>query len=668
MTIKALDGAINSPLRALDSKELSHIKADLSKLVTNPSMKALWVDNSGHIHQKVSVNGPLTALCYLIDLINQAINGLSNYNLYLPIVMQQEASMTGSEASKVGRLESLHAYLSVMSAKLPGHEELFVERKGQLQLMLNGLLAENHFSSLLKTAAVSAPLFEECSIADRFLRMDPLDLPATCFTRTHVEMIRRLVLSATGEQKEALSEHAARHLCAMEKQNTDPSLKIHLVYAQETVHSDDLVSAAKKYQFIPSALADKPVALAMILAGTLDHMSPFAFEVTAKLMSIKDGPEQFDGLVDRESAKINSPELQDKYFKRVLFLRQVCPKSEKLERVFENLESLAVYGGLSPFCIKELMSSGGIVRGLYTSFHDSLKLEPAERLKSLKELLPIALTLYTKSESQEVGKFIQEVVAKLFAFGSVEEARSTVNSCLADALHENGSKKLEVLLGSLLFASSLNQSNPMFEFVETVFRTVFASKDTLPAVQSLVIQLIESLKTSELPVTSLNLILLEVRNRLDVEATPALITMKELISTALTAWGKSKDTGLDTQFKRKFSEILKFPNGFATLEKLVQLKIKELSKATQEEKIFEARNYLGFYQVELSASKNPELNHLGEAIGEALESANLGRVFNGLQKPYANKAVIQELDRKILDLNLAMYLYNEDGSLKQKPH
>jgi hypothetical protein len=647
MGIDRIDERLNSPLRVLSVKDAEEIRKDLSALVLS---QPVWADGSGHIHQRVTVVGLLSALEYVIVAIHELICGITLDNeflvvkskeildQYIAFLLENKDLLLGAGPVDVARIRSIYNDICALELKVVGNKTIFAERKEELQRLVTQLQVGQHFSSACKTARVSSGRFAGLPLHKRFLLLSPYAIGDNCFTREHVEMVRRVVTLAPKDDKQEVAEHAARYLCAMEKTMKKSSIAQHISFALETLPAECLVKAAIEFKHIPSALNQHPEALAEVLLGLIDGADSFAVEVATQLAKSA----QMDQFIENQAKHLNNPETQEKYLKRILFLQSVCSNSPRIEAALADLEYLALHTDLSENCVRQLLPRGQLTRQLTTSFLSALELPSQERVKVLKELLPIAMNLYAKTSLNQFSELIDEIGIRLFENGSNELTEAIFNSAIADALQEESVVKLEKLLRVVLVAKGLHPFDDEIEFfTNRVIATLNGSKQGPAIIAAATEKLMQEAAENQLAITSLS-----------------------LLNEAAFEQSK-KVPNLNDRFTRTVAELLSFENGYNDLEKMIRAKIRQLGRETDDGKLKSLRAYLGFYRHQFRISANTQLRDLSNAIGTVLSSHALQSV--ALKQPHATKEILQDLDKKVLDYNLAKYLYNPDGSLAQKP-
>jgi len=685
MTISKLNAAINSPLRMLTDEDTSKIKKDLSLLVSNSSFKNLWVDCSGHIHQKVEIVNLMTLLSAMVDRLHELVSGIhfkdqdqAEYlvakskeilDQYIPLIMSQEKLFAGNNPEKIARLHLLQVNLNELKGKVTENKVDFIQKIFGIRQVIDKLLAENYLDGVMKTSKFCSSYFETGSIQQKFLRFTTDQLTTSHLTQNHLDMIARVVSTATDEMKGEIVLHAAKHLCAFEKLSSNEKLILPLLHAQRDLGQDVMIQAAKEFKIIPSALVNDPKAIATLLSQVYGQ-ADFAKEIGAWLEKMDGGTEAIAQLIEKESHHLNNPELQNKYITRILFLEQVFPKSAQIEFVFQDLEQLAIYGDLPSSCVQQLLPRGGIIRKLCSTFGQTLQMEPQERVKIIKEVLPIAINLYAKSGNKEISDLIDELCSKLFEISSSQDAESVINSAMADAMYEENIDKLEKILSAVLVAASSSQNKGSLSFFRKVFSTILQTKNSHEIIHRAIDAQVKILNVDELAIGSLTLLQIAlIENHLTNQAD----AMRSKIHTALSNRSKILvQENLDGKFAALFSELLTFETGMEDLEKLIHDKIHKLGREYRTADARDAaKNYLSAFKVgidqRLQKKASVRLKDLSDIIAQALDVANIGQGIFRTKRPCMNKAIVQDLDRKVLDQQLALYLYNKDGSLAQEP-
>ena len=323
------------------------------------------------------------------------------------------------------------------------------------------------------------------------------------------------------------------------------------------------------------------------------------------------------------------------------------------------------------------MPRGQIIRQLYTSFHQAQQLPANELLKVLQELMTVSLTLFVKTNEVEIAEFIDEVCLQLVEGADAETLQATLSASLASGMINGNQVKLEKVVSALLIAYAVTQSESTAVLFRNVCKTLFASNEGLLAIQTILKQQIATLARDDLAFTALNLLRIELGEQLELTTDSSeqevLKGMRSQISVALQEFAKflNDPRGLDKKFDSNFANLLAEEQGFADLEGLIKEKSKLLSKSfTPTQQKIEAKNYLRALQTKIveknRRSESIRLQELSDIITQTLEAAHFGQLLRS-RTPRATMLLAHDLEVKVLNRDLARYLYNPDGSLAQTP-
>ena len=324
MTIAELGIKMNDPLRVVTADDALKMKRDFRQLIVNPTLQHLWVDRTGHLHQKVEIINFKTLLLALLDSIYKAIYGLSFsesdkpdflilkskeiLDKFIPYFLTQVSEKPEEEAGKLFQLAPLYDQLIALESKVDD-KKIFESRKSELTQILNELKTGSHFSSLLKTALAGQAHFSAKPAYQKFLEIPPSSLAdrlkSPQMAINHARMVQLVLLVTPESTKAEVKQHAARHLCALEKMDKgdqEIELKAALHCAEEALDLSDLLEAAAEFKIIPSRLDQNLIALTDLLQKlVIAEEIVFAGEVVTRLEASLSGKMLLDELVKKEA-------------------------------------------------------------------------------------------------------------------------------------------------------------------------------------------------------------------------------------------------------------------------------------------------------------------------------------------------------------------------------